>query len=182
MHHPILTQCTQDEYLRREESRTEKSELHHGFAVAFAGGTILHDQLASRVRTILASLFPEPCLVFGSDVKVKVSADMFLYPDVGVICEPVDFASVYVELPRIVVEVLSPSTRGYDVIEKRAAYRSLPSLEAYLIVHYDIRRIEVDVRGFGGTWRTMLYHEHDDVLLGDRGTPVAAFYGPFVAP
>jgi len=59
------------------------------------------------------------------------------------------------------------STRGYDIVEKRAAYRALPSLEWYLIVHADMRRVEVDSRGGDGVWYTTVVDD-GAALLGDR--------------
>ncbi len=106
---------------------------------------------------------------------------MFFYPDVGVVCEAVDMNEAYVERPRVLVEVLSARTRAYDIIEKRAAYRSLPSLHAYVIVHTDTRLVEVDVRSLGGAWLTMRYDTGDDVLLGGQMISQDEIYGPHVA-
>ena len=182
MNEPGAIELTAQEYLEWESRQATKSELHHGFVVAFAGGTLGHNLLARRVGNVLAAIFPSPCVVFASDVKVKISADMFFYPDVGVVCDEVDQKALFVERPRVVVEVLSPSTRGYDSIEKRAAYRSLASLEAYIIVHTDVRRIEVDARRSSEIWQTSLYHELDVLPLGGGVTPVAELYGPYGPP
>ncbi|GAC1567681.1 MAG: Uma2 family endonuclease [Vulcanimicrobiaceae bacterium] len=180
MNQPIPIQLTADEYLRWEDRQRSKSELHHGFVVAFAGGTLVQDRLALRVRDLLVTIFPAPCMTFSSDIKIKIAEDMFFYPDVSVACEVGDLERTYVDRPRVVVEVLSPSTRGYDTIGKRAAYRSLASLEAYVIVHADIRRIEIDARDAAGSWQTLLFHEYDSVLLGGAIVPVAEIYGPHV--
>lgn len=176
-----MLQYTEHDYLRWENARSEKFELHHGFVVAFAGGTIEHNQIALRMRDILKVLFAEPRLVFTSEIKVKTATDMFFYPDVGVVCEAVDMNEAYVERPRVLVEVLSARTRAYDIIEKRAAYRSLPSLHAYVIVHTDTRLVEVDVRSLGGAWLTMRYDTGDDVLLGGQMISQDEIYGPHVA-
>ena len=66
-----MLQYTEHDYLRWENARSEKFELHHGFVVAFAGGTIEHNQIALRMRDILKVLFAEPRLVFTSEIKVK---------------------------------------------------------------------------------------------------------------
>jgi Uma2 family endonuclease len=174
---PIVPQFTEGQYLHWEELAAEKHELHHGFVVAFASGTIQHDEIAFRVRNVLERLYPAPCRTFGSDVKIKLSADTFYYPDVGVVCEPVDSQSTFVERPHVVVEVLSPRTRAYDIVEKRGGYRSLPSLTAYVIVHTDIRRVEVDTRGFGGVWQTA-YFDEDSARFDDRSIDLNDIYGP----
>ncbi len=142
-------------------------ELHHGFVVARAGGTIDHDRVAHNLRNAVDRLYPEPCLAFGSDVKIQVDARTFFYPDAGVICSEVTGSETSLESPRVVAEVLSPSTRSYDLIENRAAYRSLPSLHAYVIVHTEFRRLEVDLRDADGAWRTS-FTDAEPLPLGAR--------------
>jgi Uma2 family endonuclease len=55
--------------------------------------------------------------------------------------------------PCLVVEVASPSTESIDRREKLLAYRSIPTLRAYLIVAQDGRRVERCWRGEDGEWR-----------------------------
>ena len=78
-------------------------------------------------------------------------------------------------MPRIIVELLSPSTRGYDLVDKRNAYRGLDSLEAYVIIHPDVRRVEVDRRGPGGQWHTDTIDD-GDVLFGGTALSLEAIY------
>jgi Uma2 family endonuclease len=159
MGEPIIPQLEEPDYLSWEEKQKTKFELHHGFVVAFAGGTAAHDTVANNVRAALKRLFPSPCRMVGSDVKLRISAETFFYPDAVVVCNPVSDGATFLEGPRIVAEVLSRSTRGYDLVEKRAAYRSLPSLAAYGVVHTDTRRVEVDSRNHDGTWTTETFDE-----------------------
>jgi Uma2 family endonuclease len=175
MREPIVPQMDAAAYLLWEESQTERFELHHGFAVAFAGGTVNHDRVSFMVRTILERLFPEPCRSFGSEIKVQVAKDSFYYADAGVVCEEVDPDATSIDRPTVVVEVLSRSTRGYDLIEKRAAYRALPTLKAYVIVHTDMRRVEVDER-VNGNWATRTY-DHDEAFIGARQFALREIYG-----
>ncbi len=181
MNEPVAPQFSQERYLAWEAASEIEHELHHGFVFGFAGGTLEQNLLALRVRDLLVELFPAPCLTFTSDVKVKIARDLFFYPDVTVVCEAIDPKSAYIERPRIVVEVLSRATSGYDRVEKRAAYRSLPSLTTYVIVHSEIRRVEVDSRGTGDAWHTEVYDRFQSMLLGGADVPVADIYGSLVA-
>ena len=54
--------------------------------------------------------------------------------------------------PVLVVEVLSPSTAGYDRGEKFADYRQLPSLAEYLMVDVDRRQCDLPRKGADGLW------------------------------
>ena len=166
MREPIIPQLVEREFLSWEAAQEAKFELHRGFVMAFAGGTVDHDTITFNVRTALDRLFPAPCRSFGSDVKVRVAADTFYYADAGIVCEAVAGDATVIERARIVAEVLSRSTRSYDLVEKRAAYRSLASLAAYVIVHSDARRVEVDSRGNGGVWRTETYDVGDAFIEG----------------
>jgi Uma2 family endonuclease len=51
--------------------------------------------------------------------------------------------------PTLIVEVLSPSTEAYDRGEKFAHYRRLESLQEYVLIAQDRRRIERFVRQEG---------------------------------
>lgn len=175
MREPVLREMSADEYLAWEQTQRERYELHHGFAFAFAGGTFDHDQIAFALRVALGEMFPAPCRTFGSDVKIRVASETFFYADVGVVCEPVEGRALFVERPRIVAEVLSRSTRGYDLVEKRSAYRALPSVEAYIVVHTAMRRVEVDGR-VGERWETVTYDD-EIAFVGTRPVSLEQVYG-----
>ena len=55
------------------------------------------------------------------------------------------------------MEVLSPSSEGYDRGKKFELYRTLESFREYLIVHQDRRRVEHYSRQDDGSW---LLREH----------------------
>jgi Uma2 family endonuclease len=154
MREPIVPELEKSEYLAWESRQRDRFELHHGFIVAFAGGTLDHDTISLNLQIALRSGFPPPCRVFGPNVKIEISATTFYYADAGVTCEDTDGAAVVVQRPVTVCEVLSESTRAYDVVEKRAAYRGLPSLSRYIIVHTRVRRVEIDSRAADGSWHT----------------------------
>jgi Uma2 family endonuclease len=176
MSRPIVPQLDVPTFLAWEAAQRERHELHHGFVVGFAGGSMDHDRIAFNMRSALEAGFPSPCRSFGSDVKVRVSADSVYYADAGIVCDETSGAAVVVERPRVVAEVLSPRTRSYDIIEKRAAYRALPSLEAYVIVHTDARRVEVDSRSLDGTWHTATYDDDDGAIVNALVIPLDDVY------
>lgn len=159
MREPVIPQLNADEFLRWDARQSSKFELHHGFVLAFAGGSIDHDRIGFNIRTALERLFPSPCRTFGADVKLKVGPTTFFYCDAGVIRVDSAPSATFVESPHVVVEVLSPSTRAYDLVEKRAAYRCLTSLQWYLIAHTDARRIEIDARTRDGAWETNVFDD-----------------------
>jgi Uma2 family endonuclease len=164
MREPIIPQLEAEEFLMWETRQASKFELHHGFVIAFAGGTLDHDRISFNVRKALERLFPPPCNTFGSDVKVRYAPDSLFYADAGVVGPGFNTASMFVDSPRVVAEVLSPATRAYDLVEKRAAYRSMPSVERYVIVHTQARRLELDSRSPGDRWSTEVLDEGEAFL------------------
>jgi Uma2 family endonuclease len=155
-----------EEYLVQEERTQERHEYVAGEVFAMVGATPLHNQislnLASALRTALKG---RPCRVFMSDIKLQVSkADAFYYPDVFVSCG--DAApgkdSRFASDAQLVIEVLSEST-AYDRSDKLHAYRKLSSLQEYVLVSQDLRRVELYRRGPGVGW-TFLTFEGDDVV------------------
>ncbi len=165
MREPIVPNLDAETYLLWESRQRDRFELHHGFAVAFAGGTADHDRIAHNLRVALDRLFPEPCRSFGSDFKIRVDAQTFYYPDASVVCAEISGAETLFDSPRVIAEVLSPGTRAYDLIEKRAAYRAVASLDVYAIVHTELRRIEADLRDRSRAWHTS-YLDDGAIPLG----------------
>jgi Uma2 family endonuclease len=84
-------------------------------------------------------------------MRVRIGDDVVYYPDVQVVCDPADTEQMYTTSPCVVVEVLSPSTASIDLREKVLAYRRIESLQAYVIVYRDERRVMRHYRD-GGTW------------------------------
>jgi Uma2 family endonuclease len=156
MRERVIPQLDAGEFLHWEARQSGKFELHDGFVVSFAGGTFAHNRIVNNLRTALERAYPPPCGVFSSDIKVQAGTATFFYPDVGVVCEDVPDDATIVTTPVVVVEVLSETTRAFDVGEKRDVYRSISSLEFYVVVHTRSRRVEVDARRPGGTWSTSI--------------------------
>lgn len=148
-----------EEYVRIEAMSPVRHEWLKGTVWAMAGGTPEHSSVAVNVSTQLAAqLRGKPCRVHSSDLRVRVKATgLGTYPDVSVICGKVqldtqDASGTTVVNPRLIVEVLSPSTAEYDRGEKLDHYKRIPSLEEIVLVAHDARRLGVWRRTKAG-WR-----------------------------
>ncbi len=144
-------------YLRYEADSNGKHEYLDGEIYAMAGGSLQHAALAVNVSSALhARLVGKPCVVYSSDLKVRVVAsDLATYPDVTIICGPPeeDPQSRHVVLnPTLLVEVTSPSTEDWDRGDKLDHYKKIPSLRECVLVSHRDRRIEVHRREDDGTW------------------------------
>ena len=111
-------------------------ELVDGFLVrAMTGASRRHDRIV--VNAILAlgqSLRGKSCEPSTADIAVVVPNGNVLRPDVTVDCGARDDAAQQATDPRMVVEVLSASTRGIDLVRKLEEYKSVPGLAYILLV------------------------------------------------
>jgi len=81
---------------------------------------------------------------------VMTEADYLAFEDASDLSD--DEASS-VSRPCVVFEVLSGRSGRIDHTEKLEIYQSIPSVQAYLIVHQHERRVERHWRDADGTWR-----------------------------
>lgn len=144
-------------YLEHEKLTGAKHEFVNGQVFAMSGGTPEHARLTFRVAAALDRLVdPARCRVFSSDLKVRVQATgLATYPDVAVVCGAVELDredALAVVNPKVLVEVLSPSTEAYDRGEKWSHFRRIASLEVYVLVSPSPQRLECYERQADGTW------------------------------
>lgn len=143
------------EYVRVEHGSTVKHEYLDGEIFAMAGGTPEHAAIAANVIAALhGQLVGSDCRVFSSDLRVRVQATgLTTYPDLTVVCGPREHDPEDVNTvvnPRLIVEVLSPSTAAYDRGEKLAHYRQISSLREVILIDHATRLIEVSRRTSDG--------------------------------
>lgn len=138
------------DYLRFEKDAHERHEFVHGLILAMAGGTLEHARRTAKVISLLdAQLRGKRCSVFDSNARVRVPSGNAYYPDVTVVCGPVATDPedpLSATNPRVVVEVLSPSTAAFDQNEKLEDYRTVVSLRHIVFVAADEARVEVWTR------------------------------------
>ncbi len=156
---------TPAQYLAFERTTDRKHEYHDGEMFAMAGASRAHAQIVTNlVATLAAQLRGKDCSVYSSDLRVKVSrTGLYTYPDVVIVCGEQRFDDEHEDTllnPTAIIEVLSPSTEGYDRGKKFAHYRTLDSLKEYLLIAQDEPCIEQYVRQPDGNW---LLHEAGDV-------------------
>jgi Uma2 family endonuclease len=129
---------TFEEYLEFEERSETRHEYVFGFAYAMAGPTVTHSRILERLHVALRKRLPGgPCEFFRQSVKLKLKFDsneIVYYPDLMVSCDRAGWHEKWILNPRLVVEVLSPSTERTDTREKVIAYKQVPSVEEYVTV------------------------------------------------
>lgn len=147
---------TEQEYLEFERQSDTKHEFFDGEIFAMAGGKMLHSLLGSNiVRELGNALKGRGRQVLGSDMKVQCPTGLFTYPDVSVVCSDPQMLDDHDDVllnPVLIVEVFSKSTEQYDRGRKFANYKTITSLQEYVLVAQDKVLIDRFVRQADGTW------------------------------
>lgn len=200
---PVLDQdprlLTIEEYLALERTELERHEYLDGEVYAMAGESPDHGRICINLtRRLAAQLDGSGCEVFSKDLKVRCGPlprpggsreGLFAYPDLVVICGALQFHDQAREVllnPRVIVEVLSPSTEAFDRGDKFRRYRTwLPTLTDYVLVAQDRPGIDHYHRQDDGTWALRTYEGLEATLpLATIGctVPLAEVYARLVFP
>jgi len=128
-----------DEYLIQEGSSSEiKHEYVDGWVRAMTGATNRHNRVCINCTfQLMKQLQGKPCQPCNSDTKVRIEQrglTRFYYPDLQVVCDPNPESDPFQDHPKLIIEILSASTRRYDLDEKLFAYTQIASLDYYIVL------------------------------------------------
>ena len=143
------------DYLAWEPAQLNRHEFLDGEVFAMAGAEDRHVTVTGNFYMALRQhLSGSPCRTYLTDMRVHVAtSDSYFYPDVLVTCSALDSASAMVKTePKLIIEVLSPSTAAYDRGLKFSHYRNLASLEEYVLIDLDTRSTDCYRKGANGLW------------------------------
>lgn len=148
-----LAKMTLDEFLAWEALQPERYEFHRGEVFGMVGGTARHNRVILNIAARIGEhLDGSHCQVFAEGMQVHVDQRV-LYPDVMVTCGKAGAGDeTFITDVLLVIEVLSPSTAGYDKRDKFALYRTLPSLRQYVLIDPVSRQVEVFSKADAGAW------------------------------
>jgi Uma2 family endonuclease len=149
---------TIDEFFAWQEKQSDRYELVDGFPLRMmAGAKNVHDDIVVNVLAELRNqLRGSRCRPFTSDGSVETKPGQIRRPDIGVDCGRRDPNAMKADLPRVVVEVLSPTTRDFDTIGKVVEYQAIDTLEHILVIEPNAPEVIVWVRGADRSWRRSL--------------------------
>ncbi|NJM22969.1 MAG: Uma2 family endonuclease [Richelia sp. SM1_7_0] len=166
---------TVEEYLELEQNSEIRHEYICGQVFAMSGGSKEHNtitlNIASRLRSHLRG---GSCSVFMADMKVNIqlasqNKNIYYYPDVIITCDPDDQDRFSLDYPCLIIEVLSPSTETTDRREKLVNYRTLESLQEYILVSQDEIQVEVYRKDSQGNWSLTILGKDNELHLDSIG-------------
>lgn len=170
-----------EEFLALDRSNPEvRYEYVDGMAYMLAGGKLSHSRIKLNIAVLLSNLLRDSgCNVFDSDAYVRLAEKRYVFPDVTVTCDPRDEdTDDAIQYPRLIVEVLSPSTEVYDRDRKFAYYQACPPLEEYVLVNTERQSVEVRRRGQSRFWELAFFGSGEQVELRslNLSIPIKAIY------
>ena len=163
------TKFSEEDYLEGELISEVRHEYIDGTVYAMSGASKNHNLISQNFSRELVNELKQkksPCRTFSENVKVRESKEtiQYFYPDVFVTCDPDDNESeYYVNSPVIIVEVLSQSTRKYDLTTKKLYYFNIPTLREYVVIEQDICQVEVFRKS--DDWRPTAYFPGDKIIF-----------------
>lgn len=150
------------EYLAFEHGQLDKHEYFEGNIYLQAGASVAHNLICAN---IIAALRPQlrgsSCRIYPSDIRIKIpQRPHYVYADISIICgTPMldDVDPETVRNPKVIIEILSPSTEDYDRGRKFQAYRRISELEEYILIAQESVRVEHFVRQTTTMWTMTEY-------------------------
>ena len=157
MAEPQLRRMTEAEFFAWQERQDKLYELVDGLPVLplkmMTGASQAHDR---AVVNIIASLHGQlrggPSRPTTDDLAIRIPKGNIRRPDVTVECGEAGRREMVVRQPRVVVEVLSPSTMSFDRFAKVIEYQSVPTLAHILLVDTEKPRIDLLTRAEDRSW------------------------------
>ena len=150
---------TIQEYLRMEYDAEQRHEYYDGEIVAMAGGTPRHSLIISNIiGEVRQRLKGGQCRIYEANLRVRIpNTKLYVYPDATVICGPTehdadDAKQQTITNPKLIVEVLSPTTEHLDYGPKFRRYLECPSLDEHVLVTQDQPHVQSYFRQAEGRW------------------------------
>lgn len=155
------SRISREEYLQGELVSEIRHEYVAGNVYAMSGGTLNHQRIAGNfIRIAGNQLEGKPCFPTGSDFKLQVplgvGEEAFYYPDGMIICVPVPGDALFTDAPSVILEVLSPTTRRIDEVQKCRDYITIPTLGTYILAETDSPLLTLHRRDGAGFKRETL--------------------------
>ena len=159
-----------EEYLEFEREAGERHEFINGKIIKMAGESLSHSRISVNLTTeVSLQLRQKHCEALSPNMKVRTTTkSLFAYPDLTVVCGEPKFHDVKKDVlinPKVIFEVLSPSTERYDRGEKFQYYKNeTPSLADYILVSQEQILVEQYTKQPDGLWLYRSFDQAEDIL------------------
>lgn len=158
------------EFLEWDDGTDTRYQLLDGVPVGMATPAPSHGRLAIRIGSILDRQLSSPCAAFAdAGIVVPGREDTYYQADVAVSCTEQGPGEQMLREPKMIAEVLSPTTYEVDAMRKAPDYAKLESVDAILLISSVSMSVEVRRRE-GARWTVETHRTQEDpVELSDLG-------------
>ena len=134
-----VTTMTVDEFFLWQEAQDGLYELVDGYPLQMmSGAKRRHDKITvSLVVALDRKLQGKSCQPTTQDTGIKISPTQLRRPEVMIDCGNTSDESFIASDPRVVFEVLSRSTRQFDLTKKLEEYKTVESLSHIVMIDPD---------------------------------------------
>lgn len=163
-----LRTMTPEEFFVWQRDQDELFELVDGHPVPrhrmMTGASMQHDRATVNIIISLGNqLRGKACRPTTADVAIRTSIKGLRRPDVMVECAPLTRDTYEAREPRLVVEVLSPSTTSIDQTRKVEEYKRHPTL-AYILLVETLEPQALLYLRTSGTWEIESFEGIDAII------------------
>lgn len=157
------TFASDEEYFLFEEKSELKHEFVNGNLIEMSGVSFEHNEIAGNIFLLLKLMLKNIDLKITYEaVKVKTPNGNFFYPDI-MVCNP-NTNKYFTTEPILIVEVLSETTRKYDLTDKFIQYQKINTLHYYMCVEPEQQVIIFYFKNNDGEWMTETYTRDEDTI------------------
>ncbi|MBC7937410.1 MAG: Uma2 family endonuclease [Rhizobacter sp.] len=154
---PKYNFITAEEYLEQERGAFEKHEYYQGEVFAMSGTSLEHVIIARNLTIAIGNkLQGKSCQPYGSGLCTHIPPNiLYAYPDLSIICGKPELTDNHFDTatnPTVIIEILSPATRNYDMGIKFKLYRDIPTLKEYILIDSENMYVEKHTRQPDNTW------------------------------
>jgi Uma2 family endonuclease len=176
MSEAVAKRMSEAEFLAWQSGRDQRYELVDG------GARIRHDIARGNADRHLAPQLGaagKGCRPFSADIAIRVYPGQLRRPELSVLCPPFDMEDMVSETPRLVLEVLSETTRRIDEHVKVDEYKGVAALDYIILMSPNESDVVVWSRNEARQWQRKRYQSVDDVTplpLLEASLPLAILY------
>ena len=160
-----------EEYFDLEYNAARKHEYLDGQIRAMAYTSPAHGEIQTNLMDALAAcLKAKSCKRYAADRMVYVrDCNKVFYPDLVIVCGEQEFRSHKGKMkatlnPSVIIEILSDSTEEEDRIDKWGCYRTVPSLQQYIMVQQNAQSIHSYRRKSEREWDYSYANKHEEAI------------------
>jgi Uma2 family endonuclease len=144
-----------DAFLEWCTHQEESYELVDGVPRMMVGARRAHDRcVVNGLVALSGRLKGGPCRLQTEAQAIKIPGGNVRRPDISVNCGPDGPDSLHMSEPVLVIEVLSPSTRGIDLMRKVAEYQRVAAVQHLLLLEADEPVAILHTRRSDDSWST----------------------------